>query len=235
MIFSEITMTPSDRSGRELAGRLRANPYRQHQALWTLFPRQPGSTRPFLFRWCDGAGHSLKFFTLSDEAPQATEPWTVRSKAFDPRLRKDDVLGFELRINPTLNVATTDVHPRSRGRRVDVVMHAIHGKDDRAEARSQALESVLPEWFARRARTWGFELATPPDDDCGFQQSPCRVLRYERWKLRKNDQEGIVLGVADLAGELRVTDPDRFRQALCRGLGPGKAFGLGLMLLRRLG
>jgi len=35
-------------------------------------------------------------------------------------------------------------------------------------------------------------------------------------------------------GLLRVTDPDAFRETLTRGIGPAKAFGCGLMLVRRV-
>lgn len=34
-------------------------------------------------------------------------------------------------------------------------------------------------------------------------------------------------------GLLRITDPDAFRKTLARGIGPAKAFGCGLMLVRR--
>ncbi len=34
-------------------------------------------------------------------------------------------------------------------------------------------------------------------------------------------------------GLLRITDPDAFRETLTRGIGPAKAFGCGLMLVRR--
>jgi len=35
-------------------------------------------------------------------------------------------------------------------------------------------------------------------------------------------------------GLLRITDPDAFRATLIRGIGPAKAFGCGLMLVRRI-
>jgi CRISPR system Cascade subunit CasE len=35
-------------------------------------------------------------------------------------------------------------------------------------------------------------------------------------------------------GLLRITDPDAFRETLIRGIGPAKAFGCGLMLVKRV-
>jgi CRISPR system Cascade subunit CasE len=38
----------------------------------------------------------------------------------------------------------------------------------------------------------------------------------------------------DLSGEVEVTDAERFTQLLTIGIGPAKAFGCGLMLVRRI-
>ena len=45
------------------------------------------------------------------------------------------------------------------------------------------------------------------------------------------------LGGLDVAQprDLEVADPARFFDALVRGVGPAKAFGCGLMLVRRVG
>ena len=51
---------------------------------------------------------------------------------------------------------------------------------------------------------------------------------------RKLGRHGIVVSTLDFEGELRVTDPEAFLSALSNGIGPAKAFGCGLMLVRRL-
>jgi CRISPR system Cascade subunit CasE len=43
----------------------------------------------------------------------------------------------------------------------------------------------------------------------------------------------IAFSVLDLEGVLEVQSPDRFVDALTRGFGKAKAFGCGLMLIRR--
>lgn len=45
---------------------------------------------------------------------------------------------------------------------------------------------------------------------------------------------GIALSTLDFEGELRVTDPEVFLPALLHGVGPAKAFGCGLLLVRRI-
>lgn len=44
---------------------------------------------------------------------------------------------------------------------------------------------------------------------------------------------GIVLTTLDFEGDLLVTDPDQFHNALLNGIGPAKAFGCGLLMVRR--
>ena len=41
-------------------------------------------------------------------------------------------------------------------------------------------------------------------------------------------------GILDFLGTIEVTEPDQFLEALHRGFGRAKAFGCGLMLIRRL-
>ncbi|MGY6275374.1 type I-E CRISPR-associated protein Cas6/Cse3/CasE [Methylomonas sp. MgM2] len=37
----------------------------------------------------------------------------------------------------------------------------------------------------------------------------------------------------DFCGELQITDPEKFRQTLFNGLGRAKAFGCGLLMVKR--
>jgi CRISPR system Cascade subunit CasE len=43
-----------------------------------------------------------------------------------------------------------------------------------------------------------------------------------------------VFGVLDISGVLEVHDPDRFLLRLAQGFGRARAFGCGLMLIRRV-
>ncbi len=50
----------------------------------------------------------------------------------------------------------------------------------------------------------------------------------------KGNCHGIALSTLDFEGQLQVTDPDHFlRNGLPAGIGPAKAFGCGLLLVRR--
>ncbi|NVN31737.1 type I-E CRISPR-associated protein Cas6/Cse3/CasE, partial [Endobacter medicaginis] len=56
---------------------------------------------------------------------------------------------------------------------------------------------------------------------------------YERRRVPRASGPPAVFGVLDFDGELRVTDPARFLARLAGGFGRARAFGCGLMLIRR--
>jgi CRISPR system Cascade subunit CasE len=61
-----------------------------------------------------------------------------------------------------------------------------------------------------------------------------RVDAYRQHRLARGaDEQGITLSTVDLSGTLQVIDAARFEQALLGGIGHGKAFGCGLLLVRR--
>lgn len=78
-------------------------------------------------------------------------------------------------------------------------------------------EAAQLAWTARVAGEKGFELVA------------CDRRRGYLERHRKPDGNQMVVAVAELEGVLRVVDPGRFLIALQRGIGRGKAFGLGLL------
>jgi CRISPR system Cascade subunit CasE len=154
-------------------------------------------------------------------------------KSFDPCFAKGERLRFRLLANPTRKIDTksgADGH-RRHGRRVPVPI------------------DQLDEWLDHRAGPAGFSIIKDsvaiqpayiyvnkpwngaPCHRCGGRMKEngqgeevvceqCGVrVRLLRHRLRSVRYEGI----------LEVTDPARFRETLVRGIGPGKAFGFGLL------
>jgi CRISPR system Cascade subunit CasE len=74
-------------------------------------------------------------------------------------------------------------------------------------------------WLARKADGAGFESA-----DFAVR----RAVRLMSWRGNGKKQRCIHLAV-DYEGILRVTEPERFADAVAAGIGPGKAFGCGLL------
>ena len=202
--------------------------------IWTLFP-DPDAKRDFLWR-ADAQG---KFLILSAREPQGSrlfEP--LEAKPFAPILAGGDRLMFILRANATRDRRSSpqdDVTPGTRrrprkDRRVDIVMHAmrtqgIMGRSTGADSRSARRMDVANE----AARAW----LAAQGERRGFSVDALAVEDYRVCKLKCRGGDELTFGAIDLKGLLSVRDPDIFTSALLTGFGRAKAYGCGLMLVRR--
>ncbi|MBA3343230.1 MAG: type I-E CRISPR-associated protein Cas6/Cse3/CasE [Gemmatimonadaceae bacterium] len=203
-----------------------------HQLVWTLFAGDPAQKRDFLWR---EAKPGL-FYVLSRRRPE--DPHGLfdldEPKPFEPNLREGDRLAFSLRANAT--VARGEEHGR-RGKPCDVVMDVLYRmpKTERAVSRSATIDKAGYEWLARRGEKDGFDISSEPKE--GHREtssgSSARVLSYRTLTLPRRGKPARI-GVLDFEGKLQVTDPERFLRAIANGVGRAKAFGCGLMLIRRV-
>jgi CRISPR-associated protein Cas6/Cse3/CasE, subtype I-E/ECOLI len=218
--FSRVTLLASPRGEGENLRDLRVHPYRQHQALWRMFECPEGTPQPFLFRQLpDEDAAVLRFLVVSKERPREIPGWRVECKPYQPRLREGNRYRFDIRLNPT----RTEPSPDGRGKRQDYVMSRLHqlqvSPARRAAERQRVVHEELPEWLRRRGERNGFVVES------------CHVGRYEILRMQKGIH-AITLGVAEFSGILRVQDPEKLATALLNGLGHGRSFGLGLLLLK---
>jgi CRISPR system Cascade subunit CasE len=203
-----------------------------HRLLWTLFADDPDRRRDFLWREDSRAGlrpGRASFLVLSARPPaDRHDLFDMESKPFEPALAPGDRLGFSLRANP---VVTRPNPESSRPKRHDVVMDRLHGlpKGARADARLVATLEAGRVWLAGQGAGSGFQL---PLNAAG--EPVLRVDGYDQIRVpRGRGQKAITFSVLDLEGVLEVVSPDVFLEALARGFGKAKAFGCGLMLIRR--
>lgn len=188
-----------------------------HRLLWSLFADDPERERDFLWRE-ERAG---EFLTLSARPPEQSELFAqVDVQPFDPMLVAGDRLHFKLRANAT--IAKKGVG------RVDVVMNALHeiAPDERRERRMDVAQEQGKAWLERQGARCGFAVKT-----CDAADYTVQALPTYRGKRKGQPQFGIL----DLQGRIEITDPAVFRKALGDGFGRAKAFGCGLMLIRRAG
>jgi CRISPR system Cascade subunit CasE len=103
-------------------------------------------------------------------------------------------------------------------------MHALHAlpKVQRAAARLGAVAEAGRAWLARQGETHGFALSGEVGID-GYE--PVRIARDDRPDAR--------FSRVDFSGVLTVENPHAFLPALATGFGRARAFGCGLMLIRR--
>lgn len=187
-----------------------------HKLIWAAFADHEARSRDFLWREeADGS-----FLALSTRPPlqmDLFEPFI--SKPYAPSLQAGDLLSFALRANATRT-------KRGVGR-VDVVMDALHTipPEDRAAARPQIAHKAAADWLDRQGDKAGFTLQTL----IGADYTTLALPDYRG--PRKGQPQ---FGILDLTGNLTVTDPSAFVAQLGQGFGRAKAFGCGLMLIRRV-
>ena len=199
---------------------------RAHRIIWLLFQDIPDAARDFLWR-DEGDG---RYLVLSPRPPADPHGlFDLESKVFAPELAAGDRLRFSLRANPTVaRKGALDDQARAiraRGKRIDVVMDALHAvpRGKRAEARDRIASEAGAAWLKIQGERAGFTLAAGPEIG-SYTQVP-----VERTKSRRP----IGFSVLDFAGELEVREPSVFLAKLAAGFGGAKAFGNGLMLIRR--
>jgi CRISPR system Cascade subunit CasE len=207
-------LLPEDEPGRAAAA---------HRLVWSLMTDGPDRARDFLWRE-EAPG---RFMILSRRPPMANPAlFEVDWQKFAPALRQDDRLHFVLRANPTgAHRANSNAMQRTRGVRHDVVMHALHElpKGERAAARPRAVQDSVAAWLGQHGARAGFSLC-----------SGCLVADgYRQLRLSRTVGRPIVVASVECEGELLVTDPAAFMAALAQGFGRARAFGCGLMLIRR--
>lgn len=190
-----------------------------HHLLWSLFSDSADRDRDFLWR-----EHAPgEFYLLSAREPVDRHGFfdILPSKRYAPELQSGDRLRFELRVNATVSRSTG---PSTRGARSDIVMHAIHGLhgDARAEARREAVQQVAVDWLSKQGERHGFAVAE------------LDVRAYEVLQVARSGASSATFGVLDLAGIVQVQEAARFCDVLLNGIGRAKAFGCGLMMVRRV-
>jgi CRISPR system Cascade subunit CasE len=187
-----------------------------HRLIWSLFADHAGRRRDFLWRSAGGGAFLVLSRRPPSERPALFEPPEV--KPFAPALVAGDRLAFALRAN-----ATRD---RKGGPRVDVVMDALHSlpRSDRNEARMRFAQDAGEAWLGRQGSLAGFEPERVSVSDYSVAALPGNVGR-------RGTQPRY--GILEMTGELVVTDPPLFLERLAGGFGRARAFGCGLMLVRR--
>lgn len=213
MHFSVITPTPGRE--REAVHQMLQGAYQEHQWVWRFFPSAPGAPRDHIFRRTD-QGQAMRFYVVSARPPVTfSDAWTIQSRAYAPQLGVGDVLEFELRANP---VITRRVGGRQQ--RHDVVMDAKKHADAGSADSYALLRTSCTQWLSRQGARHGFHV----------DEASLSVEGYTQHVAKRDE---LRFSTVDYRGMLTVGDPGAFVRMLGTGLGHAKAFGCGLMLVRR--
>jgi len=206
-----------------------------HRLVWSLFAGNPSKKRDFLFReLAPGKGYTsgrAGFLVLSAGQPGLDHPLLeVETKPFAPHLIAGQLLGFSLRANPVRQTGANPKFGITKTTRHDVVMNALNAlpQEQRAKARPEIIHREGRFWLEAQALRGGFALLPFDDDDV----SALRIDGYDQLRFPRLGKRGSI-SVLEFDGLLRVTDPELFLSKLSAGFGRARAFGCGLMLIRR--
>ncbi|MCY4012000.1 MAG: type I-E CRISPR-associated protein Cas6/Cse3/CasE [Gammaproteobacteria bacterium] len=191
-----------------------------HSLIWSLFADDAERQRDFLWREMERG----LFYVLSARRPEDRHGLFELSppKVFAPDLVEGDRLGFSLRANPVVRRRNA-----ARGRSVkhDVVMDALSsaGEGSWADLRNPIIQDRGFSWLRRQGERAGFDVA----------ERSVRIDGYEQHRIGRRRAPTMAYSSLDYDGILTVTTPEVFVEAISRGFGAAKAYGCGLMLIRR--
>lgn len=228
MYLTRFFLDPESRVVRSLA----SDPVGLHRAVMRLFPKHDGPTprraHGVLHRLDGAAKGRVMLLVQSRVPPNVAEmpPNSMLDLTTDPELAfagiranaetrdvnqervaiaKGDRFHFRLRANTTRKILTKTGSDgtRTHGKRVPV-----RGDEERLG------------WLKRHAEVAGFRFSD---------------LRITELAAQQGSRRGATVALAGslFDGVLEVEDVERFRAALETGIGPGKAFGFGLLSIRR--
>lgn len=217
-----------------------------HQLLWTLMPQamqqagKPGR---------DGGGDRAAFLWREAEEPNCwyllgPKPredasfFTVETKPYALALGDGDRLSFDLVANATVNRLVDPAKGRNGRQRCDVVMDALKaeersagGKEDRAARRQACAHAALSGWMSEQGTRNGFRLDA--FDLVSYRTVGIDRPQADRTRSGSRGKQPL-MGVAHMRGVVAVTEATAFAAKIETGFGRAKAFGCGLMLLRRV-
>jgi len=200
--------------------------YREHQILWNFFSGDPDAERDFLFRYELRHG-TLQYYILSQRIPRdETGTWEIATKEFNPCLQEGQKLAFVLRANPVITVKDK----KGKAKRHDVVMHEKHCID----YKNIPIKERPP--LQKIVTQSGFKWLSSRSEKCGFKIAENDVIidSYKKNIAEKKYKSKVEFCTIDFRGILIISAVDRFQNILFSGIGKAKAFGCGLLLVKRI-
>lgn len=261
--FSRVHLDRQGLDRQQLVQLAAGSAYLEHTLVWRLFPGD-GAVRDFVFRADRDRNGWPTFLIISVRPPQAVSGLLAvdETKPYAPKLVTGELVQFALRANPTEATAVelsadelaaynakrqaAGQAPREhRARRTfhDVIMaakkrlgHPLPKDADLAQRAKleDAADLAARDWFLKRAgKDWGLTVQSR-ESWRGDEEEP--ALEWDGYTQHDLPHKSgrLTFSSLDYQGLARVTDPAKLTLALTGGIGRAKAFGCGLLLIRRV-
>lgn len=201
--------------------------YFTHEKIWLLVSRSKNQKRDFLYRVEYDAYKNIKFILLLARNPvQSTDEMDVHvSPLYRPQIDDDESLHFKLRANPIVK-RKENGKAKEYGLVIDA-KHQLKKRNIRC-GEDYSLDGLIHEkglsWLERKGLQHGFSV----------KNWGVAIVEGNEYFVNQKHKKDFLIRTLDLEGKLTVTDTELFKKALYGGIGSAKAFGCGLMLVRRL-
>ncbi len=230
------------------------NPYKIHQRLWLGFEKQKSeaSIPEFLFRieedFKQAGEPKPRILVLSNIYPAWDDAFNgeefLKSKPqilnlnLDNFIEEERSFRFSLKVNPTKKIKDhksffkKEIEGIKEEEEIKKKLESLSNsltKDQWEQIKSKRVgiykENEQVDWLKRKGKQSGFQILN---------------LQFDKGekKSAQKKTDGRIIHDIDLfsvtfSGILRVTNKDEFKKAYCNGIGSGKAFGCGMLLLAR--
>lgn len=240
MYLSKITYSPDHRAAMVKQLTQNRNLFHEHKMIWNLMPKDAQAKRDFLYLRDDSNTFPFYYLLSKRQPGDVPEYLQVQSKEFSPKLNAGDRCHFTLRANAVVT-RKTNSNNNKRLRRDIIESKADQYKQQFPNPADRPSSAIIhneagQEWLQKRGET------------CGFKVSELLVSNHQFHDTKKpSDKNSRHFTSLDFQGRLEITDSDLFLKQLYfgepsenqsteinRGLGRSKAFGCGLMLIRKM-
>jgi len=202
---------PRLRKGDQLSFKLRANP--------VVTRRKEGEKRSKRHDIVMDAQRSLLLTMAGDIGANTTAPKLVLKQKVLSMLTgpQQDAIATKLRDVIDSNERYMDTITRN-GNPEKLLSMAMKANSD----------SALEKWFVDKQQKIGFQFLRDKKNRLKFQ------AEGYKWNALPGKGKKAGFSSIDFDGEIEIVDPDNFLKILFNGIGPAKAFGCGLMLVKRI-
>ena len=225
MFFTKVSVNSGPAVFEYLDAHGRKGLYSDHQLLWQIFPVKSDAKRDFLFRKETKYNYTY-YYVVSKRQPVNSIPMLrLQIKEYNPIIKKGQEYEFTLMANPVISKKSEGKKNSSHH---DVWMNAKHeGKKSSYSLNelSDYINKKTKEWIIRRAENHGFTINPEHLNINSYLQH-----RFFKRKAGKP----ILMSTVDYNGILKVINAGMMKKTLFEGIGKAKAFGCGLLLIKKI-
>ena len=200
--------------------------YLLHKKIWELVSRNESQKRDFLYRVEYDAYQNIKHIYLlaPNQISSRKDIKIAVSPRYQPQLETDEGLYFKVRANPIIKRKED-----GKAKEYGLIMDAKHQfkKNNQNYSKQFSLDELIYDvgmkWLIRKGEQHGFSV----------KQFKVRIDNDREYYVKPPGKHVFTLRTLDFEGNLKIVDADQFKKALFKGIGSSKAFGCGMMMIKR--